>query len=140
MKTKTHFAFRVDIWDDTGDSIVEHVAGADDFLVAAAVYPASIESLHGSMIISLPFGPGRNEFGPAVVRVRTAKSAVAGDHLLHAHLAVCNCNERHTARLRYSASVAAVGSASPLVTRDDARIDYRRLLFHGRITRANRSI
>jgi hypothetical protein len=24
VKTKTHFAFRVDIWDDTGDSIVEH--------------------------------------------------------------------------------------------------------------------
>ena len=31
MKTKTHFTFRVDIWDDAGDSIVEHVAGADDF-------------------------------------------------------------------------------------------------------------
>jgi hypothetical protein len=30
MKTKTHFAFRVDIWDDTGDSIVEHVAGITD--------------------------------------------------------------------------------------------------------------
>ena len=30
MKTKTHFAFRVDIWDDTGDSIVEHVAGVDE--------------------------------------------------------------------------------------------------------------
>src|SRR5262245_39760442 len=42
-------------------------------------------SLHGSIRISLPFGPGRNEFGPAVVRVRTAKSAVAGDHLLHGH-------------------------------------------------------
>src|SRR6516164_3141107 len=42
-------------------------------------------SLHGSTIISLPLGPGRNEFGPAVVRVRTAKSAVAGDHFLHAH-------------------------------------------------------
>src|SRR5262249_11866620 len=42
-------------------------------------------SLHGSTIISFPLGPGRNEFGPAVVRVRTAKSAVAGDHLLHAH-------------------------------------------------------
>ena len=27
MKTKTHFTFRVDIWDDAGDSIVEHVAG-----------------------------------------------------------------------------------------------------------------
>src|SRR5919197_2707383 len=39
-------------------------------------------SLHGS---SLPLGPGRHEFGPAVVRVRTAKSAVAGDHFLHAH-------------------------------------------------------
>jgi hypothetical protein len=23
MKTKTYFAFRVDVWDDTGDSIVE---------------------------------------------------------------------------------------------------------------------
>src|SRR5262249_30564437 len=42
-------------------------------------------SLHGSIMLSLPLGPGRNEFGPAVVRVRTAKSAVAGDHLLHAH-------------------------------------------------------
>jgi hypothetical protein len=30
MKTKTHFTFRADIWDDTGDSIVEHVAGVDD--------------------------------------------------------------------------------------------------------------
>jgi hypothetical protein len=27
MKTKTHFAFRIDIWDD----VVEHVAGVDDF-------------------------------------------------------------------------------------------------------------
>jgi len=24
---RTNFAFRVDIWDDTGDSIAEHVAG-----------------------------------------------------------------------------------------------------------------
>jgi hypothetical protein len=40
MKTKTHFAFRVDIWDNTGDSIVEHVAGADDFQVASATYRA----------------------------------------------------------------------------------------------------
>jgi hypothetical protein len=34
MKTKTHFAFRMDIWDDGGDSIV--VAGIDDFEVAEA--------------------------------------------------------------------------------------------------------
>src|SRR5262249_57149614 len=47
--------------------------------------PTQALSLHGSIIISLPLGPGRHEFGPAVVRVPTAKSAVAGDHLLHAH-------------------------------------------------------
>jgi hypothetical protein len=40
MKTKTHFAFRIDIWDDTGDSIVEHVGGVDDFEVAEATYRA----------------------------------------------------------------------------------------------------
>jgi hypothetical protein len=42
MKTKTHFAFRVHIWDDTGDSIVEHVAGVDDFEVAEATYRAAV--------------------------------------------------------------------------------------------------
>ena len=42
MKTKTHFAFRVDIWDDTGNSIVEHVAGIDDFEVAEATYRAAV--------------------------------------------------------------------------------------------------
>jgi hypothetical protein len=31
VKTKTYFSFRVDVWDDAGDSIVEHVAGIDDF-------------------------------------------------------------------------------------------------------------
>jgi hypothetical protein len=42
LKTKTHFAFRVDIWDDTGDNIVEHVAGVDDFEVAVATYRAAV--------------------------------------------------------------------------------------------------
>src|SRR5262249_17536969 len=42
-------------------------------------------SSHGSIMISFPLGPGRNEFGPPVVWVRTAKSTVACDHLLHAH-------------------------------------------------------
>jgi hypothetical protein len=42
MKTKTHFTFRVDIWDDAGDSIVEHVAGVDDFEVAEATYRAVV--------------------------------------------------------------------------------------------------
>jgi hypothetical protein len=26
VKTKTHFQFRIDIWDDVGGEIVEHVA------------------------------------------------------------------------------------------------------------------
>jgi hypothetical protein len=42
MKTKTYFAFRIDIWDDTGDSIIEHVAGVDDFEVAEATYWAAV--------------------------------------------------------------------------------------------------
>jgi hypothetical protein len=41
IKTKTRFAFRVDVWDDTGMSIVEHVAGIDDFEVAEATYRAA---------------------------------------------------------------------------------------------------
>jgi hypothetical protein len=42
MKTNTHFAFRVGIWDDTGDSILEHVAGVEDFEVAEATYRAAV--------------------------------------------------------------------------------------------------
>jgi hypothetical protein len=29
MKTKTHFAFRIDVWDGAGDNLVEHLAGLD---------------------------------------------------------------------------------------------------------------
>jgi hypothetical protein len=42
MKTKTHFAFRVHIWDADANSIVEHVAGVDDFEVAEATYRAAV--------------------------------------------------------------------------------------------------
>jgi hypothetical protein len=42
MKTKMHFAFRVDIWDVDANSIVEHVAGVDDFEVAEAAYRAAV--------------------------------------------------------------------------------------------------
>jgi hypothetical protein len=31
MKTKTYFAFRVDVWDSAANSIIEHIAGIDDF-------------------------------------------------------------------------------------------------------------
>jgi len=39
MTTRTHFAFRIDRWAD--HSIVEHVAGAEDFQVAMATYYAA---------------------------------------------------------------------------------------------------
>jgi hypothetical protein len=42
MKTKTHFAFRIDIWDDVGNGIIDHVAGVDDFGVAEATYRAAL--------------------------------------------------------------------------------------------------
>jgi hypothetical protein len=38
VKTKTYFAFRVEVWDGAGDNIVEHVAGVDDFETAVATY------------------------------------------------------------------------------------------------------
>jgi hypothetical protein len=38
VKTKTYFAFRVDVWDAAGDNIVEHVAGVDDLETAVATY------------------------------------------------------------------------------------------------------
>jgi hypothetical protein len=37
----TYFAFRVDVWDEAGDNIVEHVAGVDDFETAVATYRAA---------------------------------------------------------------------------------------------------
>ena len=36
-KTRTHFAYRIDIWSKpNADSIVEHVAGVEDYDVALA--------------------------------------------------------------------------------------------------------
>ena len=43
MKTKTHFQFRIDAWDDSGNEIVEHIAGMDDFDVAQAAYAAAVK-------------------------------------------------------------------------------------------------
>jgi hypothetical protein len=37
MKTRTYFAFRIDVWDDAGNSIFEHIVGAEDFEVAVRV-------------------------------------------------------------------------------------------------------
>jgi len=41
MKTRTHFNFRVDAWTPDGESIVEHVAGVEDYDVAVATFEAA---------------------------------------------------------------------------------------------------
>jgi hypothetical protein len=33
--TRTHFAFRIDLWTSDGASIVKHLAGVEDYQVAA---------------------------------------------------------------------------------------------------------
>jgi hypothetical protein len=40
---RTHFTFRVDTWTPDGESIVEHVAGVEDYRVALATYRAACE-------------------------------------------------------------------------------------------------
>ena len=47
---RTHFAFRVDTWTPNGESIVEHVAGVEDYQVALATYRAACERWPGTPI------------------------------------------------------------------------------------------
>src|SRR5215471_20349191 len=42
-KTRTHVTFRVDTWTADGESIVEHLAGVEDYTLAMATYRAAIE-------------------------------------------------------------------------------------------------
>jgi hypothetical protein len=51
MKTRTHFTFRIDRWDDTGAAIVEHVAGVEDWEVAEAAYAAAVKRWPGARIM-----------------------------------------------------------------------------------------
>jgi hypothetical protein len=43
VKTRTNFSFRIDIWTADGESIVEHIAGVEDYQVALATYHAACE-------------------------------------------------------------------------------------------------
>jgi hypothetical protein len=47
---RTHFTFRVDTWTPDGESIVEHVAGVEDYQVAFATYRAAYERWPGTPI------------------------------------------------------------------------------------------
>jgi hypothetical protein len=48
--TRTHFTFRIDVWTPDGESIVEHVAGVEDYQVALATYRAACERWPGTPI------------------------------------------------------------------------------------------
>jgi hypothetical protein len=41
--TRTQFTFRVDTWTPDGESIVEHVAGIEDYQVALVTYRAACQ-------------------------------------------------------------------------------------------------
>jgi len=51
MKAKTHFQFRLDLWDANGGEILAHVAGIDDFEVATAAYRAALTRWPNSRVI-----------------------------------------------------------------------------------------
>ncbi len=48
--TRTHFTIRVDTWTPDGESIVEHIAGIEDYQVALATYRAACERWPGTPI------------------------------------------------------------------------------------------
>ena len=47
---RTHFTFRVDTWTPDGESIVEHVAGVEDYQIALATFRAACERWPGTPI------------------------------------------------------------------------------------------
>jgi len=47
---RTRFTFRVDTWTPDGESIMEHVAGVEDYQVALATYRAACERWPGTPI------------------------------------------------------------------------------------------
>jgi hypothetical protein len=51
MNTKTHFPFRVDVWDEHTDGVVRHVAGIDDY--ETAVRPTGRRAIDGQRQKSL---------------------------------------------------------------------------------------
>ena len=50
---RTHFTFRVDTWTPDSQSIVEHVAGVEDYQVALATYRTACERGLGTPAASL---------------------------------------------------------------------------------------
>ena len=51
MKTKTHFQFRLQVWDANGDDVLERVIGTDDFAVAQSLYRAALKRWPNARVI-----------------------------------------------------------------------------------------
>ena len=50
QKTRTHFTFRIDTWTPDGESIVEQIAGVEDFDVALATFRGACQRWPGTPI------------------------------------------------------------------------------------------
>jgi hypothetical protein len=50
MKTRTNFTHRVDLWDDAGQNIIEHLAHVEDFEVAESTYRAAVKRWRKAVI------------------------------------------------------------------------------------------
>jgi hypothetical protein len=77
MKTKTHFQFRVDLWDAVGEDIIEHIGGLDDFEVATAAYRAALMRWPQSRVILRQGGIGASL--PASPPITTLPAASTGE-------------------------------------------------------------
>jgi hypothetical protein len=48
--TRSHFAFRIDVWTANGESIVDHVAGVEDYELALGTFRLACERWPGTPI------------------------------------------------------------------------------------------
>ena len=65
--TRTLFAYRIELWTADGESIVEHLAGVEDFQLALAAYRAAVERWPGPFTLR-----GARAGDPGQRRTRTA--------------------------------------------------------------------
>jgi hypothetical protein len=47
---RTHFTFRIDRWDHDGHTIMDHVAGSEDLMVAVLAYEAACRHWPGETV------------------------------------------------------------------------------------------
>jgi len=74
MKMRTHFTFRVDTWTPDGESIVEHVAGVEDYELAIATFRATCERWPGTPITLRQGARGDRGQPPSARGVESIKS------------------------------------------------------------------